>query len=311
MIVSLQIYKILKSPVLTVFAILLAIPVFIFQASTKAVAAWGFFLCALPLIINLACCLSYHLHKKGITSPKNKGFILFHAAFLMIIVGGLASYASRTQGYVGLAIGQEFYDTPQGYGKWHERFFSRSGSGIRFVLKDMVLEHWPNGKLKEITNTVEAHSPDGRKLEAVLDANTPLYIKGLIISLSRYYGLAPLFTFYGPQGLVRGNVMLSYEKKTGAFAIPGTAVSGTLAITDYSQKVFEISVQDGEGNTVQQTISVGDRLQMGGAALELSHVSLWSGLSVVHDPCRYIVYLGFILFLLGIMIFYRYQLQDS
>ncbi|RJQ84297.1 MAG: hypothetical protein C4519_05030 [Desulfobacteraceae bacterium] len=304
-----MIFRFLKSRTLTILAITVAAAFFGYQAYAEDVEPLLFLPAALPLVTNLFCCLLDTVGRRKLRTPKNWAFALFHAAILVVAAGGLLSYATRTAGYVRLAKEQEVIDHPRQYEHWSTRLLSRPGTGMAIMVKDIVVEHWPSRELKELQTAIEIVAPAGGIERHTLAINEPLSYRGLIISLTGFYGPAALFTLQGPDGPVRGTVTIPL-RGPGRFKLPEMLFTGTMEVIDFENKQLRLILMSGGRTLVDTVLSEGDTIRFEGQVLQLNHVTLWSGLAVVSDPWRYLVYAGFLLFLAGIIVFYRYQLAE-
>lgn len=307
-----MLYHFLKSRTLAIFAILLAVALCFFISLAGQVPLWAYLACALPLAVNLLFCLYHQLCSRRVLGLARWSFWLSHLALLCILAGGMSSYATRSAGYVRLSQGQSLLDAPENYEQWQERYLPRSGTGIEITLLEVQTVYWPNGKLKDYANILTIRPREGAPFLARLEANTPLNYSGLSISVTRQHGDAVFLTYLSANGTSRdGIVHVPQEKKEESFAIPGTAITGVLRRIEPAAPVFHLTMSSAGKTLKARTVGAGTVLVMDEAMLEVEQVIPWSGLAVVYDPWRFLVYGGFLLFLVTTLIYYWFRLREQ
>ncbi len=305
-----MLYDLLKSRLMAVVAIALALGLCIYLSWTPQVPLWVYLAFSLPLVVNLLFCLYDHLRAGKTRGMRDWSFWLSHFAMLLIFVGALASYATRTEGYTRLVAGESFSDVPANYAYWREGYLPRKGSGMALSLKGVHTERWPNAKLKEFASTVEIRDDEGASVIGVLEVNNPFSYRGLALSVTRDYGLELLLTYTRFDGTTSGTVHVPYGKE-GRFSIPGTGLGGTATLRDFDQRTLNLQLSSGGKVIREGVVGLGSGWAFQDALLQVSGVELWSGITVIHDPWRYLVYAGFILFLVTTLVYYRYRLTEQ
>lgn len=307
-----MLYDLLKSRTLAIVAILLAVVLCLFISQRGGVPLWAYLGCTLPLALNLLFCLYHQLRRGRVRGLAGWSFWLSHLALLCILAGGLASYATRSEGYARIAQGQSLRDAPASYEQWQERYWPRPDTGLELVLQEVQAAYWPDGKLKEYANLLTIRPQNGAPFVARIEVNSPLDYRGLSISVTRHHGEALFLTHATAHGASSsGIVHLPYGKKEERFAIPGTAITGVVRRTDPVASGFHISLYSAGKVVKDRAIGAGSVLVMDDSLLQVEQIIPWSGLAVVHDPWRYLVYGGFCLFLVTTLIYYWFRLREQ
>lgn len=289
---------------ITVVLLLALIPLAVLEGQRRSVPGAVFIAFAVPLVLNLCCCLFSHLKGTRRFTVERAGFLLFHAAFLMIIAGGIATYFTYSIGYVEVVEGEGFRDSRESYTEWKQKYGTRSGTGVGITVNKINLEFWPNGQIRHYDNELTINEGKVAR-EAVLGVNGSVRHGTLLINLARYYGLAPHFTVITPAGENAGYVYVSDVTKKNTFDIPLAGRKATVSYDRLSDRKLDISVELGEGRTVSRKIEPGDIIDLGNGSLKLTGIHLWNGLTVVRDLGKWPTYAGFALFLVGLGMYYR------
>ena len=294
----------LASKKITVFLLLALIPLAILEGQRRSVPGAVFIAFAVPLVMNLCCCLFRHLKGTRRFTVERTGFLLFHAAFLLIIAGGIATYFTYSIGYVEVVEGEGFRDLRESYTEWKQKYGTRDGTGLGITVKKINLEFWPNGQIRHYDNALIINDGNIAR-EAVLGVNGSVRHGGLLINLARYYGLAPHFAVTTPAGGNAGHVYVSDVTKKNTFTIPLVGRKATVSYAGLSDRALDIVVDLGDGRTVSRKIVPGDVVDVGGGSLKLTGIHLWNGLTVVRDLGKWPTYAGFAFFLTGLGMYYR------
>lgn len=302
--------QVLKSRKLTVVLLLALLPLAIFESQVRSVPGYVFAGYGAALALNLALCLIDHIRRVQKWTVQSVGFILFHAALLVIMTGGIATYVTYTIGYVEIAEGNGFTDKKEYYSDWKQKFGARQGTGINIYVKKIALDFWENGQIKEFHNTILIEDR-GKLTEEVVRVNGSVEYGPLLINMARFYGLAPRFTLKTPHGDESGYVYIRSETKANHFEIPHLGYKAFVYYSDAGSRELEVTVLGGKEPVFRRKMRAGDVIDLGQAQLELTRVDLWNGLTVVTDSGKGITYAGFGLFLLGLGLFYGKKLYGG
>ena len=292
----------LASKKITVVLLLALIPLAVLEGQRRSVPGAVFIAFAAPLVLNLCCCLINHLKARRPFTVERAGFLLFHAAFLMIIAGGIISYFTYSIGYVEVVEGEGYRDSRENYTDWKQKFGVRRGSGARITVKRINLEFWDNGQIRHYDNHIAIKDGEAER-EAVLGVNSSVRHGGLLINLARYYGLAPHFVITTPAGENSGYVYISDVPKINTFTIPIVGRRATVSYGTVKDRTLNFTMSDG-GPAITRTIVPGDVIDLGNGSLKLTGIHLWNGLTVVRDMGKWPTYLGFASFILGLGMYY-------
>jgi cytochrome c biogenesis protein ResB len=295
--------KTLGSKKITVILFLLLLFLGVLEGWTQKVPATPFILVALPLTVNLVCCIFGHVRRIRQWNALHGGFILFHLGFLVIIAGGVVTYLTYSMGYIEIAEGNGFSDRRENYSGWRQRFGTRRGTGAEIGIKKIHMTFWENGQLKDYYNDIVIR--DGaRQEEATVRINGSVRHGGLLINLARFYGLAPYFTLTAPGIQKSGYVYISSTTKTNTFVIPAMLNDIQVSYDDLRDRKVTVRSKGGNGSSRERTMEIGDSIPLGDARLTLSDVRIWNALTVVGDGGRWITFSGFGFFLLGLAVYY-------
>ena len=288
---------------IAIIFILLFLMVTVWEGVTKQVPAAILLATGCCLAANLVCCMISHVRRLSRWSLRQTGFIIFHAGLLVVISGGMITYYTYSIGYVEVAEGNGFTDRRSSYNGWKQRFGIRKGTGTQIGVKKINLSFWDNGQIKEYDNRLVIKD-EHREREAVLEVNGSVRHGGLLINLARYYGLAPHFVLQTPHGQNSGYVYINDSSKTNTFTIPSLGYKATVTYDNITDRSVAISVDLGEKESMTRTLSTGDTIELGEKKLILTRISLWNGITVVSDSGKEVAYAGFMLFLIGLSLFY-------
>ena len=289
---------------ITVVLLLALIPLAVLEGQRRNVPGAVFIAFAVPLVLNLCCCLLNHLKARRSLTVERAGFLLFHVAFLMIIAGGIISYFTYSIGYVEVVEGEGFRDERENYTEWKQKFGTRRGSGAAITVKRINLDFWDNGQIRSYDNIISIRDGAAER-EAVLGVNGSVQHGWLLINLARYYGLAPRFTVAVPEGESAGYVYISDVTKASTFTIPLVGRKATVSYGKLGDRALDLTVDLGGGRTITRRIAPGDFVDLGNGSLKLTGIRLWNGLTVVRDMGKWPTYAGFAFFLLGLAMYYR------
>lgn len=302
--------KILGSRKVTILVFLLLLAALTLEGWSGKLSGPALLALGSPLAVNLIACLWRHLRRGGGRRAERAGFLLFHAALLVIMAGGAISYRSYSVGYVELMEGESFVDRRESYHGWREHVGGRRGTGVRVQLERIRLDFWDNGQIREYYNDVTIH--DGARVRmARVNVNRSVRHGPLLINLARFYGPAPVFTLTAGGESRRGSVNIGSETRSNAFTIPLLQYPARVSYRDLAEREMHLQVFPPEGPPLEKTMRPGDVLDLGGGRLELTEVKIWNGITVVTDAGRWISYAGFALFLTGLALFYTAKFRDG
>ncbi len=299
----LMIYSLLKSRKLTVVLFIAFLPLIIIEAETRSLPGYIFIGFAVPLIVNLLLCLLDHLKRIEKWTVYRIGFVLFHASFLVMITGGILTFFTYRIAYIEIAEGNGFTDQPQYYNGWRQKFGEHTGTGIKIFVKKIVLEFWDNGQVKDFYNEIIILDDD-KTTDARLKVNGSIKYKSLLINMARFYGLAPYFTVNTREGNKSGHVTIRSDEKSSEFIIPLLGHKAFAYFEDINDTGIKITILGDRGKIFKKSMKVGDIIKLEKGTLELKKIDIWNGLTVVRDSGKGITYIGFIIFLVGLAIYY-------
>lgn len=287
--------------VVVIFLILLGL--IVGEAVFQKIPAFAFIVVSLLLSCSLVSCLWEQLRKRYASlSLTAIGFLVFHAALLIIMTGGMITYFTYSIGYVEIAEGHGFVDTPDSYTGWRQKFGIRQGTGVAIIVNKIIMEFWKNGQIKEFKNELIIKDKGPPKNKAI-DVNDSVTHGKLLINMARQYGLAPFFTLMTIDGGESGYVYVRDDTKTNEFVIPRVGLRATVSYKNIQEREIFLAIED-QGKTLTKHMKGGDSLTIGQDTLVLSRVDLWNGLTVVTDSGKEITYSGIFLFLVGLILYY-------
>lgn len=289
---------------ITIILLLALIPLAVMEGERRNIPGAVFIAFAIPLVLNLCCCLLNHMKGGKAFTVERAGFLLFHAAFLLVIIGGIVTYFTYSVGYVEVVEGQGFRDLRESYTDWKQKFGVRAGSGAVLTVRKINLDFWDNGQIRTYDNLISLREGAVAR-EAVLGVNASVRHGGLLINLARYYGLAPHFVMTTATGKNAGYVYISDVPKTNTFTIPLVDRTATVSYGKLSDRSLDFKLKLGDGRIIDRKIVPGDVIDLGEGQLKFTGIYLWNGLTVVRDMGKWPTYLGFALFLTGLVMHYR------
>ena len=90
--------QILGNKKITIILFLLLLSLVVLAGLTGKVSANLLIMFALPLAVNLLCCIYEHTKRIKLWNVKRAGFVLFHIGFLIVITGGMITYLTYSIG---------------------------------------------------------------------------------------------------------------------------------------------------------------------------------------------------------------------
>ena len=297
-----KIYPFLKSGNLTIVLLIFFMPLILFRDILGEKFDYLLLFFTFTLTVNLVMCLIDHIKNTSVFSLLKIGFLLFHFSLLVIAAGCIITYLTYSIGYVEIAEGHRFTDMPQNYTDWHQRFGERDGTGIKIYLENIILEFWENGQIKEFKNIIIIQDGPKQK-EAIINVNGSVKYKGLLINMARYYGLAPFFTLITPQGETNGSVTINNDNKQQEFRIPEIGDRAIASYANVNDKEITVTIPT-DKHLIIKKLKVGDVVEIGTKKLKLVKLVVWNGLTVVRDSGKSITYTGYVLFIVGLALYY-------
>jgi cytochrome c biogenesis protein len=149
--------------------------------------------------------------EKGVA--RELGSLVFHWAFLLILVGVMYGKGTGFTGRVRIVEGQTWTDAAENYDELREgRFFSGDFSGTQLRLRSFEDTYRQTGQPMDFVSRVDLLAPDGASLGgADIRVNHPAEVNGLRV-YQFGYGWAPVITISdGDQVLFDGPVVMTQD----------------------------------------------------------------------------------------------------
>ncbi|MFY9586430.1 MAG: cytochrome c biogenesis protein ResB [Actinomycetota bacterium] len=122
---------------------------------------------------------------------REAGSIIFHTAFLILLLGIVLGKGFGFTGQVAVVEGDRFTDTNVSYDQLHEgRFFGDRHRGFSVQLDDFAVRYQPNGVPKEFASYVRLYDDDKLVRRTRIRVNEPLVYRGVNV-FQLAWGWAP------------------------------------------------------------------------------------------------------------------------
>lgn len=245
------------------------------------------------------------------------GNLIFHAAFLLVAVGIVTSAFFRFEGDVLVIEGDTFYGEEKEYDVYSPPgSFERLAPGLSFRLDRAVPGYW-NDDLYFIRLDGEISYPSSSfDKKAVLKLNGGVRVNGARLRI-KSYGIFPEAVLRkGDRLLSRGPVMAmifppgtedvidigGYRVRLRVFTDPefreGAIVNRGMEI---KEPVYIVKVEWLGREIFRGALKTGEPLKLGDTTVTFTGVRQWIRVGVVKDPGENIVYLGFVLGVIGLV----------
>jgi len=163
-------------------------------------------------------------------ASREVGSLLFHWAFILLLIGVVYGKGTGYTGYAVIVDGQTWVDAQANYDGQITagRFFRNDFTGIGIHLYDFVATYRASGVPKDFVSNVELLDPQGRPVRRQdIRVNHPAQIDGLSIYQVNYGWAPDLVVRDGGKVLFAGPVVLTREPAPNgipAFAMPWQGV---------------------------------------------------------------------------------------
>ena len=146
------------------------------------------------------------------------GSIVFHTAFLLLLVGIVIGKGFGFTGQVALVEGDRFTDTPVGYDQVNAgRFFGDGHRGFSVELRDFDVSFHANGVPKEFVSRVGIYENDRLVRATRIRVNEPLVYRGVNL-FQLAWGWAPrVVVSQNGKVLADAPIIVLQDSRTGAW----------------------------------------------------------------------------------------------
>jgi cytochrome c biogenesis protein len=166
----------------------------------------------------------FRLVRDGTTIAGEKGHlrefgsIIFHSAFLLLLVGIVIGKGFGFSGQVAVVEGERFTDTHVAYDSIREgRFFNENHRGFSLELTDFHVDYYDNGIPKEFISRVRLYDRDELVRATRIRVNEPLVYRGVSI-FQLAAGFAPrVVVSQNGKVLFDAPVITLEDQRTGAW----------------------------------------------------------------------------------------------
>lgn len=264
-----------------------------------------FRLCWLLLLANTVVCIWNRFRGLRWSS------ILFHGSFVIVLLGVLASAASRQESKLRVAAGESFSGAA-------EQFLARGGGAMPepFTVVSVTPEFWRDQLLFT-------------KLEAVLDfegemhttrINRPLWIEPFSFLRLSGFGLAPRYEIVDSQGRVVETAFAKlnvfppgqrdflmperYPYRVYLEIYPDAEVTAEGVVNRTNALVAPVLVANvyrGHLAVASAPLRAGESLELEGVSIRFPEIGMWGELTYVRDAGVPVIFLGCLVGLLGLV----------
>lgn len=282
---------------------------FLLQWFWSAFPGWLYIPAVILFYGNLAVCLFIRLPTMYYNTGTKAGYVLFHGGLALVIAGALVTALFKWEGGFEICPGQSFIDSAPSY-LWGKgpQLGQIAYSNQGFALEKVLLEHNPDGSIRKFAcvttdNSVAQH-------EKVIESNHPLPLGKGHVYLSNRHGRALKFKSFLPEGnSLEGTVHFSPDETVKSFKVPGLPYTLTAEFSDILQNNIRITGFPGH-MLRKKHMTPGETIILGMVLLKYEEALPWVGLTMVRDPGKPFVYAGFIVFCIGLALFYIYKFAN-
>lgn len=262
---------------------------------------------------------------KGV--PGGYGMVLFHASLLLIVLGAAVTGLSRFNGYVMIGEGQ-YYDGRPEMLLYTQRAPLYRNENIPFALRvdSIATEYNKDGILRDFSTNVSY--ADGNRQHAIT-YNSPLAHRGYTFHQDKL-GYAPRLLITSPEGetLYNGFLIVDTIKDPQGDIYRGGAHLGNLSLAmefypdhiEYQGEHYTrssrpanplllLSITSGEEELFFGPLPLGKAADAGGYTVSFEELRRWTGFLVVYDRGYSLLFAGFFLALIALLLYYLFPLQ--
>ncbi|HEX9015989.1 MAG TPA: cytochrome c biogenesis protein ResB [Chloroflexota bacterium] len=257
---------------------------------------------------------------KGSLAPW--GSPLFHLGLVVLMTGAALGGLFRFTGYVEVGEGQAFVDAAPSYLQRSQGpLFDRSlpfGQGLLpglghqgFTIQldrfTATRSTWREGTPADLASEVTIVDRGGAVSRTSVSINQPADQDGLRIYQTANSGVAPVFLLELPSG--ERQMGMVYLSSTGdghyenSLNLPGGSYKMTVKARDGDSAV-DIDVFERKLHVVSGHLEPGRSLRIDDATLTVQEVRRWTGLRVVNEAGDIVMYAGFALVAIGLLLIF-------
>ncbi len=247
------------------------------------------------------------------------GTFVFHGAFGLLAAGFLLTFVGRREASVWVAVGEEFSGQPEQFlSQTAPRALSLDLPSVSFRLANIIPEYWRDELL--FTN-LEAHLILPGERRATTRINRPLWWNWSTFVRLSGFGYAPRYELTDHTGrildsaFVKLNVfppgqrdffkVAGYPHRFYVEVLPDYGLTEGEAITrslNLVNPAVVLHVLRGKVDLGGATLLKEDSFELEGLRVRFPEIRYWGQFSMVRDPGAPIVFSGFLLGLMGLLL---------
>ncbi|MFZ3170835.1 MAG: cytochrome c biogenesis protein ResB [Carboxydocellales bacterium] len=260
------------------------------------------------------------------------GNSILHIGLTIVVLGGLVSFGYKMSGYVEVTEGETFTEGHQKYGTISEGpFFNEQHLGFNLTVDKVKSIYSSSGQLDYAISQFTITDSNRESFSATAERGQPFSYRGTTFYYNKS-GFAPFITIHNPLGqpVLEGYALFSskWRNNSGEYQMDLTLPGTDLVLK--AQFYPDAIVRDGHissktmqlANPLIQAIVIEkekqiDKLELrpnqaamfNGWMLEMGDVRFWTGFEVVRDPGAPVIFTGFIISLLGLIVSFLFKLH--
>ncbi|WXJ95346.1 Cytochrome c biogenesis protein CcsB [Neomoorella carbonis] len=262
--------------------------------------SWWFIALGALLAVNILTCSLRRIKKAP--SLRSWGSVILHLSILVILAGAVISGVMARHAYVEIGAGDSLDLAARGF------------PGYALRVKEFKIEYYENFQPKQYISSVSLKTADGQEIEREIQVNRPLKFKGLKIYQTSYGWLAR------GQAVINGKaVPFDLPSGRGLDIDPGKNVRLVFFfIPDFDEqggrlhsrsplpnnpRLVAMLFQDQQVKA-REVLAEKETKAVGGYPVTFSGYRYYTGLEIKKDPGVGILYAGFVILLVGLVIRY-------
>ncbi|MHB8091947.1 MAG: cytochrome c biogenesis protein ResB [Syntrophales bacterium] len=264
---------------------------------------------------------------EGLIFFKNRrnvwGGVIFHGGMLLLILAALLTVAFQKRGFVQLIEGDSFSGRQEDFLSCENGIFSgRFDPGFGIQLEKLSHSYWDTGELKELKSDVIIERR-GLSVKKSLTRGESFDIGDVSISQSPHFGytLKISLSTKGAEGLPTYfslDMAPAGRPLTGRSDFPTTDYVLEMAFTpDRSGRSpypldpsLQLRFMTGEKEAGRAVLKPGEEALVGESRFRFEEIRNWSGLRLTENSFTSLVYGGFLLNTIGILIIFLFPPQE-
>jgi len=259
--------------------------------------AWWFYLLMFVLSLAITVCAWQRLRRAR--SLTTAGSLVFHLAIVIILAGAVWSLGYARSAQVDVAEGQTVALTDYGF-----------GAG-QLTLHSFTIDYYPDFQARQYTSDISLEGFEQQDYHLNINVNNPLRAGNLKIYQSNWGWMLRI------QADIDGSSQVVYMKDRESILLgtSGEEAIKVVFLPDYAEDQYGAFSQTTLPNNPYLGLSLlqsgrvvdmalmapGQAVQMGRYRFVFEDFSYYSGLQIKHDPGVNLVFIGFILLLLGLL----------